>query len=108
MRAPFSAYWAPRTVAPLNDDDSMVVKVRGGFVWHQHDATDDFVVVLAGVRTMHLPDRVVTLGPGAVCVVPRGVPHRPVADMETHLLVIEPTGTPNTGDLGTAAPRQTL
>ncbi|HVA92502.1 MAG TPA: cupin domain-containing protein [Chloroflexota bacterium] len=104
----FSEHWAPRTVAQFNAHDVMVVKVQGEFVWHQHDDTDDFFLVLAGRLTIQMPERTVTLGPGELFVVPRGVRHRPVAEEEAHLLLIEPTGTPNTGDMGTAAPRQVL
>ena len=104
----FSEHWAPRTVTQFNAHDVMVVKVQGEFVWHQHDDTDDFFLVLAGRLTIQMSDRAVTLGPGELFVVPRGVRHRPVAAEETHLLLIEPTGTPNTGDAGTAAPRQVL
>ncbi len=106
--AQFSEHWSPRTVAQLNDYDVMVVKVRGDFVWHKHDDTDDFFLVLDGQLTIHLRDRDVTLGPGELFVVPRGVEHQPFAAVETHLLLIEPTGTPNTGDRATAAPRQVV
>lgn len=106
--AQFSDHWAPRTVAQLNAYDVMVVKVQGEFVWHQHDETDDFFLVLAGRLAIELPDRTVSLGPGELFVVPRGVRHRPVAREETHVLLIEPTGTPNTGDAATAAPRREL
>jgi len=104
----FSEHWSPRTVARLNDNDVMVVKVHGEFVWHKHDNTDDFFLVLKGRLTVRLRDRAVTLGPGELLVVPRGMEHQPVAEEETELLLIEPTGTPNTGDRDTAAPRQII
>lgn len=103
--ASFAEYWRPRTVAQLNELDVMVVKVKGEFVWHKHDATDDFFLVLQGTLDIELRDRTVTLGPGEIYVVPKGVEHRPVAREEVHLLLIEPSGTPNTGDARTAAPR---
>jgi mannose-6-phosphate isomerase-like protein (cupin superfamily) len=106
--AQFSEHWAPRTVGRFNDCDIMVVKVLGEFVWHRHDETDDFFLVLRGRLRMQLRDRDVELGPGELFVVPRGVEHRPVATEETHLLLIEPTGTPNTGDRATAAPRRAI
>jgi mannose-6-phosphate isomerase-like protein (cupin superfamily) len=106
--AQFSEQWAPRTVAQLNDNDIMVVKVQGEFVWHSHADTDDFFLVLKGRLTIRLRDREVVLHPGELFVVPRGVEHRPFAEEETHLLLIEPSGTPNTGDPATAAPRRTL
>ena len=104
--ASFSEHWSPRTVTRLNDFDVMVVKVQGEFVWHKHDETDDFFLVLKGEIDIQLRDRVVTLGPGEIFVVPKGVEHRPVAREEAHLLLIEPAGTPNTGDKATAAPRK--
>lgn len=106
--AQFSDYWAPRIVGRLNDYDLMVVKVKGAFVPHHHPETDDFFLVLTGRLRIRLPDGEVSLGPGELFVVPRGVEHQPVADEETHLLLIEPTGTPNTGDPRTAAPRRAL
>jgi len=106
--ATFSDYWSPRTVAQLNQSDVMVVKVKGEFVWHKHDETDDFFLVLKGTLDIQLRDRTVTLQPGEMFIVPKGVEHRPVAKEEVHLLLIEPTGTPNTGDPKTAAPRKTI
>ena len=106
--AQFVERWAPRTVAQLNDYDIMVVKVQGEFVWHAHADTDDFFLVLQGRLVIRLRDREVVLNPGELFVVPRGVEHQPFAEDEVHLLLIEPTGTPNTGDAATAAPRQTL
>ena len=103
----FSEHWSPRTVTQFNDCDVMVVKVKGEFVWHKHDDTDDFFLVLKGLLDIQLRDRTVTLGPGQMYVVPKGVEHRPVAREEFHLLLIEPSGTPNTGDAATAAPRKT-
>jgi mannose-6-phosphate isomerase-like protein (cupin superfamily) len=103
----FSEYWSPRTVAQFNNCDVMVVKVKGEFVWHKHDDTDDFFLVVKGVLDIQLRDRTITLGPGQMYVVPKGVEHRPVANEEVHLLLIEPTGTPNTGDVATAAARKT-
>ena len=106
--ATFSEYWSPRTVAQLNNYDVMVVKVKGEFVWHKHDETDDFFLVLKGKLNIQLRDRTVSLGPGEMYVVPKGVEHRPVAQEEVHMLLIEPTGTTNTGDKRTAAPRKVV
>ena len=106
--AQFTDHWAPRTVARFNDYDIMVVKARGEFVWHRHDTTDDFFLVLRGHLVVRLRDREVTLGPGELFVVPRGVEHQTFAEEEVHLLLIEPTGTPNTGDPATAAPQRTI
>ena len=104
----FAERWQPRTVAQFNDCDVMVVKVKGEFVWHKHDETDDFFLVIAGRLHIRLRDRTVVLDPGELFVVPRGVEHQPFAEEETQVLLIEPSGTPNTGNPETAAPRQTL
>lgn len=104
--ARFSDHWAPRTVAEFNGHDIMVVKVQGEFSWHAHPDSDDFFLVLKGRLEIDLPDGTVALGPGQVFVVPRGMQHRPRAVDEVHLLLIEPSGTPNSGDAATAAPRQ--
>ena len=104
--ATFSDYFSPRTVAQLNDLDVMVTKLKGEFVWHKHDDTDDFFLVLEGELDIQLRDRTVTLRAGELFVVPKGVEHRPLAREEVHLLLIEPTGTPNTGDARTAAARK--
>jgi mannose-6-phosphate isomerase-like protein (cupin superfamily) len=106
--AGFGDHWRPRTVARFNDCDIMVVKVKGEFVWHRHQDTDDFFLVLHGTLQIRLRDRVVTLEPGELFVVPRDVEHQPFAEEEAHVLLIEPTGTPNTGDAATAAPRQEI
>ena len=96
------AHWTPGIVARFNGHEVMVVKVVGEFVWHAHADTDDFFLVLSGRLLLDLPDGTVTLGPGELFVVPAGVQHRPRAEVETHLLLIEKAGTPNTGDDMTA------
>ncbi|MEM9651122.1 MAG: cupin domain-containing protein [Actinomycetota bacterium] len=101
----FDDHWSPRTVATFNGHDVMVVKLKGEFVWHSHDDTDDFFLVLSGRVTIRLRDGDVTLGPGELFVVPTGVEHKPYAEEEAALLLIEPSGTPNTGDPTTAAAR---
>jgi len=103
--AAFDEHWSPRTVALFNGHDVMVVKVQGEFVWHRHDDTDDLFLVLSGRLTIRLPDREVVVHPGELFVVPVGVEHQPVAEEETELLLIEPSGTPNTGNADTAAKR---
>ena len=92
--------YRPGIVGFYNDDKLAVVKVHGEFVWHKHDDTDDFFLVLAGHLTIQLRDRDIELGPGELYVVPRGVEHCPKADDEAHVLLIEPRGTVNTGDAG--------
>jgi mannose-6-phosphate isomerase-like protein (cupin superfamily) len=98
--AAVDAHFSPKIVGQLNDLKLEVVKARGEFVWHTHPDTDDFFLVLDGRLTIQLRDRDVELGPGELFVVPRGVEHCPKADEEAHVLLIEPLGTPNTGDAG--------
>ncbi len=92
--------YEPLVVSEYNDNKVVVVKPRGEFVWHTHEDTDDFFLVLSGRLTIQLRDGDVELGPGELYVVPRGVEHCPRADEEAHVLLIEPRGTPNTGDAG--------
>jgi mannose-6-phosphate isomerase-like protein (cupin superfamily) len=106
--ATFSDHWQPRVVGQFNGHDLMVVKVKGEFVWHKHDDSDDFFLVLSGRIRIQLRDGAVTLGPGEIFVVPKGVEHCPVADEEAHVLLIEPQGTSNTGDAATAAARRVI
>jgi mannose-6-phosphate isomerase-like protein (cupin superfamily) len=101
----FDEHWQPKIVANINDYDVRIVKVQGEFIWHKHDDTDDFFLVLAGRLTIQLRDRDVVLEPGELFVVPRGVEHCPRADEEACVLLIEPTGLVNTGDAG--GPRTT-
>ncbi len=104
--ASFSDRWSPRTVATFCGFDAMVVKVEGEFVWHSHEDADDFFLVLKGELDVDLPDRSERVRAGELFVVPRGVRHRTAArNGVAELLLIEPTGTPNTGDRATAAPR---
>jgi mannose-6-phosphate isomerase-like protein (cupin superfamily) len=93
-------HYQPGIVGYMNDYKLVVVKVQGEFVWHKHDDTDDFFLVLAGRLVIQLRDRDVVLDPGELFVVPRGVEHCPKADEETHVLLIEPRDTVNTGDAG--------
>jgi mannose-6-phosphate isomerase-like protein (cupin superfamily) len=95
----FSERWSPKIVASYNGNDVCVVRVEGEFVWHSHPDTDDFFLVLDGELDIELRDGTVTLQPGELFVVPKGAEHRPVARKgEVKLLLIEPNGTPNTGD----------
>ena len=101
--AMFSEHFTPKIVASFNGHDVMVAKLKGPFVWHVHPDTDDFFLVLKGRLTIQLRAGEVQLDPGELYVVPKGVEHRPVANEEVHILLIEPVGTPNTGDAATAA-----
>ena len=92
--------YMPGIVGYINDYKLQVVKVKGPFVWHKHDDTDDFFLVIDGRLTIQLRDRNIDLEPGELFVVPRGVEHCPTADEDTLVLLIEPRGTVNTGDAG--------
>jgi mannose-6-phosphate isomerase-like protein (cupin superfamily) len=104
----FDEPWSPRIVAHYNDNKIFLAKAKGDFVWHSHPDTDDVFLVLHGRLTIDLRDRTVELGPGELFVVPRGVEHRPRSAEGASILLIEPTGTPNTGDPQTAAPEVEL
>ena len=96
----FSEHWSPKVVATLNDYEVKVAKVKGEFVWHSHADTDELFLVVDGTLTIQLPDGDVTLSPGQLFVVPRGVEHCPVAAEEASILLIEPAGVVNTGEAG--------
>lgn len=96
-------HWSPRIVGRYNENDIMVVKVEGEFVWHAHSDTDDLFLVLKGEIDIEMRQETVTLQAGEMFIVPKGVEHRPVARKEAHLLLIEPAGTPKAGDHATAA-----
>ena len=103
-----SDYRSPKIVANYNGNDIMAVKVKGEFVWHSHEDTDDFFLVPKGRMKFATGQGDVMMEPGELFVVPRGVRHCPVAETETRLLLIEPAGTPNTGDKRTAAIKDTI
>ena len=104
----FTEHWSPKIVSSFNGHDIMVVKVKGEFNWHSHADSDDFFHVLKGNLKIELRDGTINLGPGELYVVPKGVEHRPVAEEEVELLLIEPEGTPNTGDANTAAKKEAI
>jgi mannose-6-phosphate isomerase-like protein (cupin superfamily) len=97
--ASFTDRWSPKIVADLNDSQVKLVKVQGEFVWHQHADEDELFLVIQGALTIELRDGSVTVGPGELVVVPKGVEHRPVAPEEVHLMLIEPKGIRHTGDV---------
>jgi mannose-6-phosphate isomerase-like protein (cupin superfamily) len=95
----FDEHWSPKIVAELNDAYVKVVKFQNEFVWHHHDDEDELFLVVAGRMRMELRDGDVVVGPGELIVVPKGVEHRPVAEEETHVVLIEPKTTLNTGNV---------
>lgn len=104
----FSQHWSPKIVTRFNGCDVMVVKAEGAFNWHVHEDTDDFFLVLKGRLRIEMRDGDVVLDPGEIFVVPKGVKHRPVAETDVHMMLIEPAGTPNTGDVATAAHKEQI
>ncbi len=104
----FTEHWSPKSVANFNGHDVMVVKAQGDFNWHTHEDTDDFFLVISGELTLHFRDEDIKLGAGEMYVIPKGVEHRTSATEETHILLIEPIGTPNTGDIATAAVTESI
>jgi mannose-6-phosphate isomerase-like protein (cupin superfamily) len=103
-------YWSPRTIAVVNDYDVRVVKVRGEFTPHSHPETDEFFLVLSGYLTIRMDDGEVTLREGDTFVVARGRLHQPTTDVDTTILLFEPSETINTGDAPSSltAPRTVL
>ena len=99
----FTEHWSPKIVAAYNGSEVMVAKLKGEYFWHKHDDTDDFFFVLKGHLMIETEHGNVEMGPGDLYVVPRGVMHRPIADDEVEILLLEPKGEPNSGDPPTAA-----
>lgn len=95
----FSDFWSPRIVGELNGQHVKLVKLKGEFVWHHHDAEDELFLVLKGRLRIELRDRTVELAEGEFYIVARGVEHKPVADVEAHVLLFEPASTVNTGNV---------
>ena len=95
----FSEHWRPKLVARLNGQEVKLAKVEGVFPWHKHDEAEEMFLVWRGNFRVEFRDRIVHLGPGQMVVVPRGVEHRTAADAEAEILIFEPAGTRNTGDI---------
>lgn len=96
--AKFSEHWSPRVVAEMNDYQFKVVKVQGEFVWHDHPDTDEVFIVMEGQLNIEFRDGIVRLNEGEMFVVPKGEEHKPFAESECKILIIEPKGVVNTGD----------
>ena len=92
-------HWRPKVIAELNGQEVKAVKVKGEFVWHHHEVEDELFLVHKGRLRIEFRDRVVELGPGECLVVPHGVEHRPVAEEEVEMLLFEPSGVKNTGNV---------
>ena len=96
----FTDQWQPRVIAELNDYQFKIVRIEGDFIWHDHQDTDEAFIVLEGTLRIDFRDGAVTLGPGEMYVVPKGVEHKPYAEQEVKMVLIEPRGTLNTGHEG--------
>jgi mannose-6-phosphate isomerase-like protein (cupin superfamily) len=96
----FTEHWSPRVVAEMNDYQFKLVKVEGEFVWHDHPDTDEVFIVLEGILNIEFRDGIVTLNSGEMFVIPKGVEHKPVANSECKIMIVEPKGVVNTGDSG--------
>ena len=94
-----SEYWSPKIIAQMNDYHFKIVKIQGEFVWHEHSETDEVFIVLKGNLELQFREGNVLLDEGEMFVVPKGLEHKPVAEQECHILLVEPAGTVNTGDI---------
>jgi mannose-6-phosphate isomerase-like protein (cupin superfamily) len=103
----FDSHWSPRIVAEMNDYQFKLVKLKGDFVWHTHEDTDETFIVIAGEMQVGFRDRELTLRAGEMCVIPKGVEHITRAPSECHAMIIEPRGVVNTGDAGGALTAKT-
>lgn len=97
--AAFSDHWSPHLVGELNGQHVKLAKLKGEFDWHRHDNEDELFLVLHGRLVIHLRDQAIELSEGEFFIVPRGVEHKPVAEAEVHVLLFEPAGTLNTGNV---------
>jgi mannose-6-phosphate isomerase-like protein (cupin superfamily) len=93
-------YWSPKAVGAVNDFHVKLVKLKGEFIWHAHELEDELFLVLNGTLRMQFRDREVVVERGEFIIVPHGIEHRPVADQEVHVLLLEPSSTVNTGTVG--------
>jgi mannose-6-phosphate isomerase-like protein (cupin superfamily) len=98
--AKFSEHWSPKIIARMNDYHFKLVKIQGNFVWHSHAETDEAFIVLVGEMRIEFRDGKVELRTGEMFVVPQGIEHKPCAERECRILLVEPVGTVNTGDAG--------
>jgi len=104
----FSDPWSPRIVGELNGQHVKLAKLDGAFVWHHHENEDEMFLIIEGHLSMELRDRTIELAPGEFFIVPKGVEHRPVANVPTSILLFEPAGTLNTGNIRSERTIETL
>ena len=96
----FSEHWSPKVIAEMNDYQFKLVKIEGEFVWHEHPDTDEVFIVIEGTMKIEFEDRTIELSEGEMLVVPKGVRHKPYAEEECKVMLVEPRGVVNTGDTG--------
>jgi mannose-6-phosphate isomerase-like protein (cupin superfamily) len=101
-------HWHPRIAGELNGQHVKLVKLHGEFVWNKHDNEDEMFLVMAGLLKMELRDKTMEIHPGEFVIIPKGVEHKPVADIETHVLLFEPVSTLNTGNVQNERTRANL
>ena len=94
----FSDHWSPKIIAEMNDYQFKLVKIQGDFVWHHHDDTDEVFIVIEGTMKIEFEDETVELNEGDMYVVPKGVEHKPYAENECKVMIVEPSGVVNTGN----------
>lgn len=94
----FSEHWSPKVIAEMNDYQFKLVKIEGEFVWHDHPDTDEVFIVIEGTMQIEFEDRTIELNEGEMLVVPKGVRHKPYAEEECKVMLVEPRGVVNTGD----------
>ena len=95
----FNDRWSPKVIAEMNNYQFKLARVKGSFIWHSHDKTDEVFIVMDGELDIHLRDKTIHLRKGEMYVVPQGVEHKPEAEKECKIMLIEQKGTVNTGDL---------
>ena len=96
----FSEHWSPKIIAEMNDYQFKIAKIKGEFIWHHHKDTDETFIVIKGTMYIKFRDSIVKLSEGEMFVVPKGVEHKPCAENECKILVVQPRGVINTGDVG--------
>ena len=94
----FSDYWAPKVITEMNNYQFKLAKIRGDFVWHSHEETDETFIVIKGMMEIHLRTEIIKLNSGELYVVKKGIEHKPFAKKECHIMIIEPKNISNTGN----------
>lgn len=95
----FNVQWTPKKIGELNGQQVLLAKLTGPFIWHSHEKEDELFYVIKGILTIAFRDSSITLNPGELCIIPRGVEHKPIADGEVHVMLFEPLGIKHTGNI---------